>query len=168
MRVVPSDKPQKIELDLQPNGFRQYLFVNRFRVVWLEGEHAFVEFGLVVEGRLVQGYACVLDKDVLDNSRDSLLRYYGRMPEPEGAEMPASFALPAGCPVEAPLVMNMGHSAAVAEISFCSVATGLLVRAIKGGKSKVEADQLSVLRCDVALQRRLIEELYVEGACDAN
>jgi hypothetical protein len=48
------------------------------------------------------------------------------------------------------------------------VATGLLVRAIKGGKSKVEADQLSVLRCDVALQRRLIEELYVEGACDAN
>jgi hypothetical protein len=148
----------KIKLAVPAVGYRRRMFFNRFALLRIEG-HVLALFGLVDDAnKLRDSYACMLTKQVLRESKESLGSYLGRIGTPKSS--PPTWSPPDN-PVttDVATVINMGYTEE-AEIVLGAFAVGPAVQQVKGVDKEIQVDGVACLRCDVETQRQFVAGLY--------
>jgi hypothetical protein len=150
----------KIKLSIPAVGYLRRMFFNRFALQRIEG-HALTYFGLVDDsGILRDSYACMLSKQTLKESKESLVKYLGRIGAAKND--PAAWSPPAPLPpTDVATVISMGYSEE-AEIVLGSFAVGPAVQQAKGADNEIKVDGVACLRCDLETQRQFLAALYAE------
>jgi hypothetical protein len=139
------------------------MFFNRFRIEWVDDLCLFY-FGLAVPSiGLADYYCCGMWKRVLEERRDTLMKYLDRMGRSTEKPTPWQASGPQ-MKVDVADAINMAHGEAGAEIIFCSFSQwglNLVGREAKGADISLEADPVALLRSELPLHRQFIEALYV-------
>jgi hypothetical protein len=136
------------------------MFFNRFALHWIDG-HALAYFALVDDSAILRDiYACVLSKQTLKESKESLGKYLGRIGAPKGAP-------PAWSPPSQPMatdvatVVNMGCTEE-AEIVLGTFAAGPAIHQAKATDKEIQVDGVACLRYDPETQRQFLAALYAK------
>jgi hypothetical protein len=150
----------KIKLSVPVVGYRRRMFFNRFALQRIDG-HLLACFGLVDDSSFLRdSYACMLTKQVLRESKESLGNYLGRIGVPKTS--PSAWS-PPPTPVttDVATVINMGYTEE-AEIVLGAFAIGPAVQQVKGADKEIPVDGVACLRCDVETQRQFLAALYAK------
>ncbi|MBI2928789.1 MAG: hypothetical protein HYY24_24260 [Verrucomicrobia bacterium] len=150
----------KIKLSVPATGYRRRMFFNRFALQWIDG-HALACFALVDEsGILRDTYACMLTRQTLKESKESLGKYLGRIGAPKGA--PAAWSPPSQpLTTDVATVINMGYTEE-AEIVFGTFAVVPAIQQVKAADKEIQVDGVACLRCDLETQRQFLAALYAK------
>lgn len=149
-----------IKLSVPATGYQRRMFFNRFALQWIDG-HALAYFALVDDSGILRDvYACMLSRQTLKESKDSLGKYLGRIGVPKGAAAPWS---PPSQPTTTDLatVVNMGCTED-AEIVFGTFAVGPAIQQVKNLDKEIRVDAVACLRCDLETQRQFLVALYAK------
>lgn len=148
----------KIRLAVPATGYPRRLFFNRFALHWIDG-HALAYFALVDDSGILRDiYACMLTKQTLKESKESLGKYLGRIGAPKGA--PAAWSPPSQpMTTDVATVINMGYTEE-AEIVLGTFAVGPAVQQVKNADKELQVDGVACLRCDLEMQRQFLAALY--------
>lgn len=129
-----------------------------------EGEFKLVQFGLIVDTDLVDGYACVLPNDTLEQNKRSLLDYLNRSGRPKESADGAWKGLTGECHAGVADIITMGHRGETAETGLFVFSLSAATRPQKAGgaNEQIMAQPLALLRSSHELQKQFIESLYAE------
>lgn len=152
-----------MEITLPQGGFPKVMFFNRFRVDH-DPEFKLVQFGLIVDTDLVDGYSCILPTDTLKQNEKSLLEYLNRIGRPAESADGAWKGLAGECHAGVADVVTMAHRGDMAETGLFVFSLTAATRSAKPGTDNLPilAQPLVLLRSSPELQRQLIESLYEE------
>jgi len=150
----------KIKLSIPSVGYPRRMFFNRFALQRIDG-HALTCFALVDNsGVLRDSYACMLSKQTLKESKESLVKYLGRIGAPKSE--PAAWSPPGtAMATDVATVISMGYSEE-AEIVLGTFAVGPAVQQVKAADKEIEVDGVACLRCDLETQRQFLAAPYAE------
>lgn len=148
----------KIKLAVPSVGYPRRMFFNRFALLRIDG-HALVCFALVDDSGLLRDiYACMLTKQTLKESKESLGSYLGRIGAPKTA--PTAWTPPlTPMTTDVATVINMGYTDE-AEIVLGTFAVGPAIQQVKALDKEVQVDGVACLRCDLETQRQFLAALY--------
>jgi hypothetical protein len=152
----------KIRLSIQPTGYRRRMFFNRFALHWFDG-HALAYFALVDDSGTPRDiYACMFSRQTLKESKESLVKYLGRVGAPKGS--PALW-VPPPTPIttDVATVINMGYTEE-AEVVLGTFAVGPAIQQVKDSNKEeiIQVDGVACLRCDLETQRQFLAALYAK------
>jgi hypothetical protein len=156
-------KETKLEINLPQNGFPKVMYFNRFRMD-RDAEFILVQFGLIVDTDLVDGYSCVLPNETLKQNRNSLLEYLNRIGRPAESTDGSWKGLTGECHAGVADVITMAHRGDMAETGLFVFSLTAATRLAKPGGENLPilAQPLVLLRSAPELQKQLIESLYEE------
>jgi hypothetical protein len=139
------------------------MYFNRFRIEREEGL-CLVQFGLVSASGPLDGYSCILPKEVLTQNQKSLLDYLSRIGRP-AENSPAAWK---GAAVEKQTevadIITMAFRGDMAEtcLYLFSLTAASRLRKTSTGAESIAAQPLVLLRSTAELQKQLIIALYEE------
>lgn len=156
-------KEAKLEINLPQGGFPKVMYFNRFRVD-RDPEFKLIQFGLIVDTDLVDGYSCILPNDALKQNETSLLEYLNRIGRPTDSADGSWKGLTGECHAGVADVITMAHRGGVAETGLFIFSLCAATRLAKPGGENlpIMAQPLVLLRSSAELQKQLIESLYEE------
>jgi len=150
----------KIRLSLPANGYRRWMFFNRFAIQRI-GNHALVHFALMDgSGILRDHYVCLLSEQTLRQSREELSKYLGRVGAPKTSA--PMWSPPATGPTDTANVIFMGQGDE-AEIVLAAFAAWPAVGQAKTSELEIPVDGIACLRCDVETQRQFLAALLADN-----
>ena len=156
-------KEIKLEIGLPQGGFPKTMFYNQFRVDH-DPDFKLIQFGLVVDSELVDGYSCILPSDTLKQNQQTLLDYLNRIGRSgEGADMTWK-GLTGKRHADVADIVTMAFRGGMAETCLFAFSLSAATRLKKSGTSGdiISAQPLVLLRSSAELQKQLIEVLYEE------
>lgn len=158
------ERPRQVNVlaTLKDERYRVNMFFNRFCVEPI-GRHLLIHFGLLHSRNLLASYTCLLEEEALKASRDSMLIFLDGMSG--SSESPDDvWSPPLDCNgVEACNIMHMARTGQIGEVRIGLYSSGVVMELRKGTQAKVEvaANALALLHCDLDVQKRLLEAVYV-------
>jgi hypothetical protein len=156
-------KEVKLEINLPQDGFPKVMYFNRFRVDH-NPEFKLVQFGLVVDTDLVDGYSCILPIETLNQNQRSLLEYLNRTGRSNERADGAWKGLTGEFHASVADVITMAHRGTMAETGLFVFSLTAATRQAKPGAANapVLSQPLVLLRSSHELQKQLIAALYEE------
>ena len=156
-------KEAKLEINLPQGGFPKVMYFNRFRVD-RDAEFKLVQFGLIVDTDLVDGYSCILPNDTLQQNEKTLLDYLNRIGRPAESADGTWKGLAGEGHAGVADVITMAHRGGMAETGLFVFSLSAATRSAKPGGENLPilAQPLVLLRSSAELQKQLIEALYEE------
>ena len=156
-------KEVKLEINLPQGGFPKVMYFNRFRVD-RDPEFKLIQFGLIVDTDLIDGYSCILPNDALRQNEKSLLDYLNRIGRPAASADGAWKGLAGEFHASVADVVTMAHRGGMAETGLFVFSLTAATRLAKPGGSNdpILAQPLVLLRSSHEHQKQLIESLYEE------
>jgi hypothetical protein len=150
----------KINLSVPATGYPRRMFFNRFAIQWIGG-HALTYFALVDDSGILRDvFACMLSRQTLKESKESLGSYLGRIGSPKGA--PAAWSPPnQPMTTDVASVINMGYTED-AEIVLGIFAVVPAINQAKLSDKEIQVDGVACLRCDLEIQRQFVAALYAK------
>jgi hypothetical protein len=156
MPAKPKEK-ESLTILIERGVFPRNLYFNRYELEPFEDKNVLAHFGLVVGTALVGKYSCVMTKRLMDQHREGTLNYLGRIP-PAPPPKDVSFRpTPDQGSVDVPLVMVVGYTGELAEISFYNFAFGPFMTQ---PSDSTQASPVALLRSSLGVQRKFIEDLF--------
>ena len=157
-------KPEKqVTIEIPQGQFPVALYANVFGLESLDG-HKLMHFGLMIPpARLLSAWACVFERKLIENSKESWMKYLAEIEFPNHAG-DTSFR----CPLEK---LTMGVPSAnlatlaraddVGEIRlFAYSIADLLDQRREEKAGKIKGQPLALIRLPLELQRQLIAAIY--------
>jgi hypothetical protein len=156
-------KETKLEISLPQGGFPKVMYFNRFRVD-RDPEFKLVQFGLIVDTDLVDGYSSILPNDALRQNEKSLLDYLNRIGRAAENADGSWKGLTGECHASVADIITMAHRGGVAETGLFIFSLSAATRLHKAGAANetILAQPLVLLRSSAELQKQLIQSLYAE------
>lgn len=157
-------KEIKLEINLPQGGFPKVMYFNRLRVD-TEAGFKMVQFGLIVDDELVDGYACILPDETLRHNQKILLDYLNRVGRPVESGDGAWKGLTGECRATVADIISMAHRGEMAETGLFLFSLTAATRSQKqpsGAQSPILAQPLILLRSTLEHQKQLIESIYAE------
>ena len=150
----------KIKLSVPPTGYSRRMFFNRYALQWIDG-HALTYFALVDDSGILRDvYACMLSRQTLKESKETLGKYLGRIGAPKGA--PAAWSPPSQpMATDVATVINMGYTEE-AEIVLGTFAVVPAIQQAKIEDKEIKVDGVACLRCDLETQQHFLAALYAK------
>ncbi|NOS69684.1 MAG: hypothetical protein HOP33_07120 [Verrucomicrobia bacterium] len=150
----------KIKLAIPSVGYQRRMFFNRFALQRIDG-HALAFFALVDDSGLLRDiYACMLSKQTLKESKESLGKYLGLVGAPKSSA--TAWSPPASLmATDVATVINMGYTEE-AEIVLGTFAVGPAIQQVKISDKEIQIGGVACLRCDLETQRQFLAALYAK------
>ncbi|MEQ1859736.1 MAG: hypothetical protein ABMA13_07365 [Chthoniobacteraceae bacterium] len=159
-----AEKPdRKVTIELPQGQFPAVIYANVFGLESVDG-HKLIHFGLMMPpSRLVSAWACVLEGPLIENSKESWMKYLAEIEFPDHAG-DTSFR----CPPERLILgvpsanlAELARSGDMAEIRLAVYAMGDVLNDRREGKTgKIKGQPLAMIRLPLELQRELIAAIY--------
>lgn len=168
---VETLKPASGEVKIDASKFEtpRLLFFDRYSVY--RGER-FVElhFGYYGRSREPQrGLLVVVSRKAIDDQKESFMQYLQQIGMPEPTELPPCDLRGEAEVIPADIIGMARHGESLAEVSFHMFSWKVIVEKVRTADTKepLFAFCAAILRCDVELQKRLILDLYEDGAAES-
>ncbi len=148
-------KEIKVEINLPQGSFPKVMYFNRIRVD-REKEFKLVQFGLIVDTDLVDGYACVLPNEILEQNEKTLLDYLNRIGRPAESVDGSWKGLAGECHAGVADIITMAYRGQTAETGLFVFSLTAASRPQKacGASEPIVAQPLVLLRSSHELQKQ--------------
>lgn len=160
-----SKEEVKVEVGLPTTGFPRLVPFNRFHIEREDG-WTVVQFGLVSSSGVLSSYSCVFSHDALEQNKQTLLEYLGRIGQPSEAVTTIWKGAPLEKQAEVADVITMAFRGDTAETCLFSFSLSAATRMAQSGQLEhdqgVPAQPLALLRSNVEVQKQFIVGLYEE------
>lgn len=160
----PTEKPdRKVTIELPQGQFPVVIYANTFGIESVDG-HKLIHFGLMVPpSRLISAWACVFEGTLVENSKESWMKYLADIEFPDQLG-DTSFRCPPeklGRGVPSANLAEMARSGHMAEIRLSVFSMGDVLNDRREAKTgKIKGQPLAMVRLPLELQRQMIAAIY--------
>ena len=159
----PEKSERKVTIEIPQAQFPTVLYANVFGLESVDG-HKLVHFGLMLPpSRLMAGWACVFESALIENSRESWMKYLAECEFPS-RDADTSFRCPSErltLGVPSANLAELARTGDVAEIRLSVYSMGDVLNDRREGKTgKIKGQPLAMIRLPLELQRQLIAAIY--------
>lgn len=159
-----AEKPdRKVTIEIPQGQFPAVLYANIFGIESVDG-HKIVHFGLMMPpARLLSAWACVFEGTLIENSKESWLKYLAEIEFSDHAG-DTSFRCPPeklAMGVPSANLAELTRNGDMAEIRLSVYSMGDVLNDRREGKTgKIKGQPLAMIRLPLELQRQLIAAIY--------
>lgn len=162
-KQLPEKPDKKVTIEIPQGQFPTVFYANVFGMESVDG-HKLVHFGLMMPpARLVSAWACVFEGALIENSKESWMKYLADIDFPNHAEDTGFRCPPEKLVLGIPSanLAELARSGDIAEIRLAVYSMGDVLNDRREGKTgKVKGQPLAMIRLPLELQRQLIAAIY--------
>lgn len=159
----PEKPDRKVMIEIPQGQFPTVLYANVFGIESVDG-NKLVHFGLMVPpSRLMSAWACVFERALIENSKESWMKYLADIEFPNRAEDMSFRCPPEKLSLGVPTanLAELARAGDMAEIRLSVYSMGDVLSDRREAKTgKIKGQPLAMIRLPLELQRQLIAAIY--------